>query len=343
MIKFTFFLEPDFHRDCPSHDVHGTQRVERGHVYPRHLRKKVRSEHGLAQQETSPSGQRENSECMGNGHLASLLISTEAEDKRKDQTTVPREENRILVSAPEVCEREIWDLTAKRVWSFDRMHMSLGNRLTWFLLVGVLVVTALDLYWSLTRTRANLIADLQREVAAISRTLQVTLDISGDDTPWRYFDKLAAGISRFENILGLVFYDREGRIAATSVSLQGHTLPQVDVPRVITTRIPVEGIFNESKTQRYYRLEPISSSTGQGIGAFLVVEDLPLFTREFRGRMVADIVEHPHAPGGALVNCLAHRPAVRFASAPLCGPSCEGYRTRPLFPTLTAPAPRRDW
>ena len=51
------------------------------------------------------------------------------------------------------------------------MHMSLGNRLTWFLLVGVLVVTALDLFWSLTRTRANLIADLQREVAAISRTL----------------------------------------------------------------------------------------------------------------------------------------------------------------------------
>ena len=128
------------------------------------------------------------------------------------------------------------------------MRMSLGNRLTWFLLVGVLVVTALDLYWSLTRTRANLIADLQREVAAISRTLQVTLDISGDDTPWRYFDKLAAGISRFENILGLVFYDREGRIAAISVPLQGHTLPQVDVPRVITTRIPVEGIFNEGNS-----------------------------------------------------------------------------------------------
>jgi signal transduction histidine kinase len=166
------------------------------------------------------------------------------------------------------------------------MRMSLGNRLTWFLLVGVLVVTGLDLYWSLTRTRANLIADLQREVAAISRTLQVTLDISGDDSPWRYFDKLAAGISRFENILGLVFYDRGGRIAAISVPLQGHPLPQVDVPRVITTRIPVEGIFHGGNTQRYYRLEPISNSMGEGIGAFLVVEDLPLFTREFRGRMV---------------------------------------------------------
>ena len=166
------------------------------------------------------------------------------------------------------------------------MRMSVGNRLTGFLLLGVLVVTGLDLYWSLTRTRANLIADLQREVAAISRTLQITLDISGDDTPWRYFDKLAAGISRFENILGLVFYDHEGRIAATSASLHGHTLPQVDVPRVITTRIPVEGIFNEGNAQRYYRLEPISSSTGQGIGAFLVVEDLPIFTREFRGRTV---------------------------------------------------------
>ena len=49
--------------------------------------------------------------------------------------------------------------------------MSVGNRLTGFLLLGVLVVTGLDLYWSLIRTRARLIADLQREVAAISRTL----------------------------------------------------------------------------------------------------------------------------------------------------------------------------
>jgi two-component system, NtrC family, sensor kinase len=164
------------------------------------------------------------------------------------------------------------------------MRMSLGNRLTWSLLLGVLVVTGLDLYWSLARTRENLIVDLRREVAAISRTLQVTLDISGDDTPWRYFDKLAAGISRFENILGLVFYDHEGHIAATSASLRGHTLPRVDVPRVIATRAPVEGIFNEGNAQRYYRLEPISDSAGRGIGAFLVVEDLPVFTREFRGR-----------------------------------------------------------
>ena len=223
------------------------------------------------------------------------------------------------------------------------MRMSLGNRLTWFLLLGVLVVTALDLYWSLTRTRANLIADLQREVAAISRTLQVTLDISGDDTPWRYFDKLAAGISRFENILGLVFYDHEGRIAAISVPLQGHMLPQVDVPRVITTRIPVEGIFNGGKTQRYYRLEPISNSTGaRDWRVSGCRRPAALYARVSR-TYGADVVEHPHAPRGALVNCLAHHPAVRFSSAPLCGPSCEGYRTRPLFPTLTAPAPRRDW
>jgi hypothetical protein len=54
---------------------------------------------------------------------------------------------------------------------------------------------------SVLHSRQHFYPDLQREVAAISRTLQVTLDISGDDTPWRYFDKLAAGISRFENIL----------------------------------------------------------------------------------------------------------------------------------------------
>ena len=29
MIKFMFFLEPDFHSYCPRHDVHGTQWVEK--------------------------------------------------------------------------------------------------------------------------------------------------------------------------------------------------------------------------------------------------------------------------------------------------------------------------
>jgi len=164
------------------------------------------------------------------------------------------------------------------------MRMSVGNKLTWFLLLGVLVVTGLDLYLSLQRTRANLLEDLRHEVAAISRTLQVTLDIAGDDAPWRYFDRLATSISSFENILGLVFYDHEGRAAAMSTSLRTHRLPEVDVYRVIRTRTPEEGMFSEGGAQRYYRIEPISSSSGTGIGAFLVLEDFPIFTREFRGR-----------------------------------------------------------
>lgn len=165
------------------------------------------------------------------------------------------------------------------------MRMSVGNKLTWFLLLGVLVVTGLDLYLSLQRTRASLLDDLRHEVAAISRTLQVALDIAGDDAPWRYFDRLATSISSFENILGLVFYDHEGRVAAMSASLRTRNLPpDLDVREIIRTRTPAEGMFSENGAQRYYRIEPISSSSGTGIGAFLVLEDFPIFTREFRGR-----------------------------------------------------------
>jgi len=160
--------------------------------------------------------------------------------------------------------------------------MSLGNKLTWYLLVGVLAVMGLDMYLSLERTRANLLDDLRREVAAISRTLWVTLEVSGDDAPERYFAQLAPGISGLENILGVVFYDRAGRVAATSASLQGRRLPEVDVQAVIRTRTPIEGLFSEGSAQRYYRVEAIPSSTGEGIAAFLVLEDFPLFTREFR-------------------------------------------------------------
>jgi len=163
--------------------------------------------------------------------------------------------------------------------------MSLGNKLTWYLLFGVLAVTGVDLFLTLKRTRENLLDDLRREVTAIGRTLQVTLAVSGDDAPERYFTQLAPGISSFENILGVVFYDKAGRVAAVSPSLQGRQLPQVDAYSVITTRTPVEGLFHESGAQRYYRVEPIISSTGEGIAAFLILEDFPFFNREIRGRM----------------------------------------------------------
>src|SRR5215475_11695423 len=168
--------------------------------------------------------------------------------------------------------------------------MSLGNKLTWYLLLGVLAVSGLDMYLSLERTRANLLDDLRREVVAISRTLWVTLEVSGDDAPERYFAQLAPGISSLENILGVVFYDRAGQVAVTSASLHGRRLPEVDVQTVIRTRTPIEGLFNEGGAQRYYRVEAIPGSTGEGIAAFLVLEDFPFFTREFRGRMLQTLL-----------------------------------------------------
>lgn len=165
------------------------------------------------------------------------------------------------------------------------MKMSLGNKLTWYLLVGVLTVIGLDLFFSLKRTRENLLGDVRREVTAIGRTLQVTLAVAGDDDPERYFVKLTPGISSFENILGVAFYDRTGQVATVSASLHGRQLPQVNVLTVISTRTPIEGFFSEGAEERYYRVEPILSSTGDGITAFLILEDFPFFNREVRGRM----------------------------------------------------------
>ena len=84
--------------------------------------------------------------------------------------------------------------------------MSLGNRLTVYLLLAVLIITGLDLYFSLRRTRANLLFDVHRELSSISRTLRVTLEKAGDDTPERYFADIGPEVSSFANILGVVFY-----------------------------------------------------------------------------------------------------------------------------------------
>ena len=190
--------------------------------------------------------------------------------------------------------------------------MKIGNRLTWYLLLGVLMVSGLDVYLGLRFARTNLLEDLRHEMAAISRTLQVTLDISGDDNPERYFTQLAAGISSFENILGLVFYDREGNVAAISQSLQDHPLPQIEVRAVVMSRTPVEGMFLEGSAQRYYRIEPISSSTGEGIGAFLILEDFPIFTREFRGRALQTLL---HTLALLLITALIVSVVVRHSIA----------------------------
>jgi signal transduction histidine kinase len=162
--------------------------------------------------------------------------------------------------------------------------MSLGNKLTCYLLVGVLLIMGLDLYLSVERTRDNLLTDLRSEVSTLSRTMQLTLDTAGGDAPERYFDRLTAGISGFENVLGVAFYNRNGDVTSLSPSLQNRKLPDVDVRGVIDSRTPVEGLFNEGKAQRYYRVGPIANSEGEGVAAFLVIEDLPVFTNEFRVR-----------------------------------------------------------
>jgi signal transduction histidine kinase len=170
------------------------------------------------------------------------------------------------------------------------MTMSLGNKLTWYVLVGVLLVMGLDMYFSLKRTHANLVIDVWREVDAISRTLRVSLEKIGDDQPEQYFAQLAPEISDFENVLGVAFYDRWGRLVTISPPLQGRRLPEVDVQSVILSKTSADGFYTQGTKRRYYRIEPIVSTTGEGIAAFLVIGDFPFITRELRGRMLQAVL-----------------------------------------------------
>lgn len=171
------------------------------------------------------------------------------------------------------------------MWHFAPKIKSLGNKLIGYILVGALVVMGIDAYLSFERTSDNLLTDLRSEVATISRTVQLTLDTVGGKSPEQYFDRLTVAISGFENVLGVAFYNRDGQIVSLSASLKEHELPQVDVRHVIATRTPVEGLLSDRQTQRYYRVGPIANPDGEGVAAFLVIEDLPLFTNVFRNRV----------------------------------------------------------
>jgi signal transduction histidine kinase len=163
--------------------------------------------------------------------------------------------------------------------------ISLGTKLTCYHLLGVLAVMGLDLYLSVKRIQTDLLHDVRREVAAISRILHIALTlIDRTDTPGQYFTSFLASLSDFENVLDVVFYDHEAQIVARSTSLQEYQLPEVNIQQIMSTRTPVEGLFRAGLVQRYYRVEPII--TREGIAAMLVLEDFPFFTRVLRERMV---------------------------------------------------------
>jgi signal transduction histidine kinase len=162
--------------------------------------------------------------------------------------------------------------------------MNLGTKLTCYLVLGILVVMGLDLYLSGKRIQANLLHGLHREAAAISRTLQVALRLSSEEMPEQYFAPSGVGLEAFAHVLGVVFYDREARVAVMSPILQGQPLPAVDVRQVLATRTPVEGLFGTGQMQRYYRVEPIVNAAGDGMAAALILEELPPVSREVRAR-----------------------------------------------------------
>ena len=184
--------------------------------------------------------------------------------------------------------------------------MSLGTKLTCYLLLGVLVVMGLDLYLSVRRIQADLLHNVRREVLAISRTLHLALTmIERTDTPESYFKSFVASLSDFENVLDVVFYDHTAQIVARATPLPEHQLPVVNIQQVIATRTPAEGLFSAGQVQRYYRVEPIVTPAEEGIAAMLVLEDFPFFTPVLRERMVA-------ALGGTLVLLVVLASIVRY-------------------------------
>src|SRR5262249_16935678 len=82
-------------------------------------------------------------------------------------------------------------------------------------------------------------------------------------------------------------YDHRAQIVASSTTLQEYQLPKVNIPQVITTQTPAEGLFRAGLVQRYYPVEPMS--TREGIAAMLVLEDFPFFTRVLRERIVVTL------------------------------------------------------
>jgi signal transduction histidine kinase len=165
--------------------------------------------------------------------------------------------------------------------------MSLGTKLTCYLLLGVLVVMGLELYLSVTRIQTDLLHNVRREVVAISRTLHLALTmIERTDIPESHFKSFVASLSHFENMLDVVFYDHTAQIVARSTPLPDHQLPAVNIQQVIATRTPTEGLFSAGHVQRYYRVEPIVPTAEAGIAAMLVLEDFPFFTPVLRERIV---------------------------------------------------------
>ncbi|MGE3541185.1 MAG: ATP-binding protein [Candidatus Tectimicrobiota bacterium] len=184
--------------------------------------------------------------------------------------------------------RTLWQRCGARCsMGMNAALTSLGAKLTGLLFLGFLVVVGLDLYLSARRIQEDLLQDVQREVAAMTRTLRVTMELLyRTERPETHFAALVSTLSRFENMLDVVFYNRLGQVVARSTPLQEHQLPAVDIQQVIATRTAVDGLFMAAGIQRYYRVEALDEMETGEVAAMLVLEDFPFFTRVRRERLL---------------------------------------------------------
>ena len=181
--------------------------------------------------------------------------------------------------------------------------MKLGTKLTLSLVLSVILTMTIHGYWSLHQEEEEAVREIRVGMAGFTRAVQTMLThFYADNHNLTETQKFLNAVAPRGNIHGVVLYDLDGKRAAFSSSLKypgdfprlnPRPILDIDPGPVLRDFKERDGYLHEENTLIYYRIQPIFSSRGHPLGAFVLARHGPQLMAsvlERRNRIIATTV-----------------------------------------------------
>lgn len=178
--------------------------------------------------------------------------------------------------------------------------MKLGTKIILLIVLTVTAMMTVHGYLSVRQDEENVMRGIRTGMRGFSQAVRAALtDLYGDNQNIAATQEFARAVAPRGNIHGLIVYDLAAQPVALSSSLsfpddfpELHPAPilKLDPRPVLRDKKEREGYLRDKGAFIYYRIEPIYTSQGQVVGAFVLARrgaELMISISERRNRIIA--------------------------------------------------------